>query len=53
MAIGVKQSLASMVSSLTGIAAHGGDTELKPIGLVYLGLAAPMAVLKVMNIVLA
>ena len=42
MAIGVKQSLASDWGvSITGIAGPGGDTELKPIGLVYLGLAAP------------
>ena len=42
MALGVKQLLASSWGiSITGIAGPGGDTDSKPIGLVYVGLAFP------------
>ncbi len=42
MALGVKQRLASSWGiGITGIAGPGGDTDSKPIGLVYVGLAFP------------
>ena len=42
MALGVKQRLnTDWGMSITGIAGPGGETESKPIGLVYVGLAAP------------
>jgi nicotinamide-nucleotide amidase len=42
MALGVKQGLQTDWGiAITGIAGPGGDTETKPIGLVYLGLATP------------
>lgn len=42
MALGVKQCLATDWGiGITGIAGPGGDTEEKPIGLVYIGLATP------------
>lgn len=42
MALGVKQYLATDWGiGITGIAGPGGNTEEKPIGLVYIGLATP------------
>ena len=42
MALGVKQGLQTDWGiAITGIAGPGGDTETKPVGLVYLGLATP------------
>ncbi|MGF1589762.1 MAG: competence/damage-inducible protein A [Pleurocapsa sp.] len=42
MALGVKQRLQTDWGlSITGIAGPSGDTETKPVGLVYLGLATP------------
>lgn len=42
MALGVKQSLQTDWGiSITGIAGPSGDTETKPIGLVYIGIATP------------
>ena len=42
MALGVKQGLQTDYGiAITGIAGPGGDTETKPVGLVYLGLATP------------
>ncbi|NET01112.1 MAG: competence/damage-inducible protein A [Sphaerospermopsis sp. SIO1G1] len=42
MAIGVKTSLQTTWGlSITGIAGPGGETETKPVGLVYIGLAGP------------
>jgi nicotinamide-nucleotide amidase len=42
MAKGVKQSLSSDWGiAITGIAGPGGGTEVKPVGLVYIGLACP------------
>ena len=42
MALGVKQSLQTDWGiAITGIAGPGGDTETKPVGLVYIGLATP------------
>jgi nicotinamide-nucleotide amidase len=42
MALGVKKLLdSSWGLSITGIAGPGGGTEVKPVGLVYIGLAKP------------
>ncbi len=42
MAVGVQQKLwSSWGISITGIAGPGGGNDLKPVGLVYIGLAAP------------
>ena len=42
MALGVKKQLGSSWGiGITGIAGPGGGTDVKPVGLVYLGLAAP------------
>ena len=42
MALGVKQSLQTDWGiGITGIAGPGGETESKPVGLVYIGLATP------------
>ncbi|MBP0018597.1 MAG: competence/damage-inducible protein A [Cyanobacteria bacterium SBLK] len=42
MALGVKQQLnADWSLSVTGIAGPGGGSSLKPVGLVYIGLAGP------------
>lgn len=42
MALGVKQRLQTDYGiGITGIAGPGGDTETKPVGLVYIGLATP------------
>jgi nicotinamide-nucleotide amidase len=42
MALGIKEKLGSSWGiSITGIAGPDGGTELKPIGLVYLGIATP------------
>ena len=42
MAIGVKDVFGSDLSaSITGIAGPGGETETKPVGLVFIGISTP------------
>ncbi|NEO41714.1 MAG: competence/damage-inducible protein A [Moorea sp. SIOASIH] len=47
MATGVRSLLSSTWSlSITGIAGPGGNTDTKPVGLVYIGLAGPDGILE-------